>query len=239
MCAKDSIMDSQSLLFAWRTLLPMGVFVSAGPRLDDSVPLTERERASAGSVDEERLRELECGRVYAKRALAMIGFHGVELLVGPDRSPQWPAGVVGSLTHVNGCDGGHFAAAVARADTFCAVGIDVERERGLHPGMWEYVLTTHELERILALPVPKRAIEAQVAWCAKEAAGKAALRPIEPAELDIENNPDGEFTATWRPVIGGVTHSAHIGHGRTTRSQGFILAAVILPRQKREFESFN
>jgi len=230
MSAKDFVADSRTLLLAWRSLLPDEVFLSAGRLLDKAIPLTAGERASAGLVDARRLRELESGRVYAKRALAMIGFHGVERPIGPDRSPEWPAGAVGSITHVMGLDGGHFAAAVAREDAVCAIGIDVEREDGLHPRLWDHVLTPRELERVLALPVPARATEAQVVWCAKEAVGKAALRPIEPVDLDIEIDRNGDgYTATWRHAIGGTVRSAHVWHGRIARSQGFILAAVVLP----------
>jgi 4'-phosphopantetheinyl transferase EntD len=212
-------------------LLPKEIFVSAGPLLDDATPLTEGERVSAGFVDEERLRELESGRTYAKRALAMIGCHCVDLPIGPDRSPKWPAGIVGSLTHVMGRDGGHFAAAVASRETVCAVGIDVEREGGLPPRVWDYVLTRRELARILALPPPVRAAEAQIIWCAKEAIRKAALQQIEPIEVEIEHDPEGEeYAATWRPAK-ATDSSAQIWHGRTGRSQGFILAAVVLPRR--------
>ena len=223
-------MDTRAVLRAWRTLVPPDVFVSAGPIFDDAPSLTKCERASAGRVDAERLRELESGRAYAKRALAMIGFHGVELPIAADRSPSWPTGVVGSITHVMGRDGGHFAAAVARIHAVCAVGIDVEAELGLHPCMWNYVLTTRELKRLLELPVPARAAEAQVIWCAKEAVGKAVLRPVEPTEIDIHRDPNGDgYVAT----IGRRYCSTQICQVRTIRSQGFILAAVVVPRRHR------
>jgi 4'-phosphopantetheinyl transferase EntD len=220
-------MDSQTILQAWHQMLPASVFVSAGPLLEYAVPLTARERASAGCVGERRMRELESGRAYAKRALAMLGIDDVDLPVGLDRSPQWPSGIVGSLTHVRGCVDGHFAAAVARKRDARAVGIDVERENGLHPRLWNLFLTAHELERIIARPVPVRPILAQIAWCAKEAVMKAARRPVEPTEIDIEPDPSGnEFTASWRKP-GSDRRSAEVWRGRTARSQGLILAAVI------------
>jgi 4'-phosphopantetheinyl transferase EntD len=221
-------MDTRAVLRAWRTLVPADVFVSAGPILDDAPSLTKCERVSAGRVNAQRLLELENGRAYAKRALAMIGFQGVELPIAADRSPSWPTGAVGSITHVMSRDGGHFAAAVARTHAVCAVGIDVEPELGLHPCMWNYVLTTRELKRILELPLPARAAEAQVMWCAKEAAGKAALRPLEPTEVEIHRNPNGEgYVAT----IGRRCCSTQICQVRTIRLQGLILAAAVVPRR--------
>jgi 4'-phosphopantetheinyl transferase EntD len=223
-------MDTRAVLRAWRTIVPPDVFVSAGPTLDEAPSLTKRQRASAGRVDPQRLLELECGRVYAKLALAMIGFHGVELPIAADRSPSWPKGVVGSITHVMGGDGGHFAAAVARINAVRAVGIDVEPELGLHPCMWNYVLTTRELKRILELPLPARAAEAQVIWCAKEAVGKAALRPVEPTEVEVHRDPNGDG---YVARIGGRCCSTQICQVRTIRSQGFVLAAVVVPRSAR------
>jgi 4'-phosphopantetheinyl transferase EntD len=236
MSAKSSIVDSPALLLAWRSLLPEDIFISAGPLLDKATPLTERERASIGPVDDQRLREFESGRVYAKQALALIGFHEVELPIASDRSPAWPAGAIGSLTHVMGRDGGHFAAAVARRDAVDGVGIDIERENGLHPRLWDQVLTPRERQRVLRLPVPARGIEAQIVWCAKEAAGKAVRHPIEPTELEIENDPDGDgYTVTWRHAIGKTARSTHSWHGRMVRSQGFILTAVVRPRGSKRF----
>jgi len=227
----SSVADSLALLQAWRSILPEQVFITAGPLLDNATPLTAHERASVGPLDAQRLLELESGRAYAKRALAMIGYHGVELPVAADRSPSWPTGALGSLTHVMGRDGGHFAAAVARNDTIGAVGIDVEREDGLHPRLWDHVLTRQELARILALPVAARATETQIIWCAKEAAGKAARRPIEPTELEVERDRDGDgYTATWRHSLEERDRSANMWHGQVIRSHGFILAAVVVPK---------
>ena len=121
---------------------------------------------------------------------------------------------------------GHVAAAVARTENVCALGIDIECEAGLHPRLWDYVLTRRERERIFTLPPHMRTIEAQAIWCAKEAVSKAAQRPIEPTEVDIGRHPSGDgFVASWRPKR-PVMGPAEFWHGRTTRSQGYILAAV-------------
>ena len=224
-------MDARAVLPAWRELLPASVCVCAGPLLEDPTPLTAPERASAGIVDAERMREPVNGRLYAKRALAMLGVCGVELPIAPDRAPLWPMGLVGSLTHVRNPPRGHIAAAVARTHTVRAIGIDVEREGDLHVHTWEHVLTLRELERILTLPLHARATEVQILWCAKEAVAKAARRAIEPPEVEIERDPTGGgFTAIWQTTIEDAASNAKIWRGRTTRSQGFVLAAVVLPR---------
>ena len=228
---ENQLSDTQALLRAWRMLLPTEVCVSAGPIIATAPRLTKREQSSAGPVNEARLRELESGRAYAKRALAMIGFHDVELPIAPDRSPMWPPGVVGSLTHVTGPDGGHIAAAVARAPAVCAIGIDAEREGWLDPTTWEYFLTPREHQRIRSLPVAIRPLEAQIVWCAKETMIKAASQSIEPTELEIDRDVNEcGYPGIWRATIVGPSHSARVWEGRTVRSQGFVLAAVVFQR---------
>src|SRR5690242_17289088 len=82
-------MNTELLVQAWRDLLPRCVCISAGPFVD-AAPLMACERASAGSVVPERLRELENSRHYAKHALALCGIHDVDLPIGPNRAPLWP-----------------------------------------------------------------------------------------------------------------------------------------------------
>jgi len=59
---RNELTRSETLAAAWRDLLPKNVLVCAGPILEEHPALTNRERASAGPVGEERLRELKSGR---------------------------------------------------------------------------------------------------------------------------------------------------------------------------------
>jgi hypothetical protein len=221
-------MDNEKLLKVLQELLPDRICVAAGPPL--ATPLTARERESLGAADHNRIREFESGRAYARRALAMLGIHNVDVMIGPDRAPLWPAGVVGSISHVrNHLDSEYFAAAVARTDVALAIGIDVEPEDSLHPSVWSHVLTNRELNYILDLPVSVRRAEAQFLWCAKEATIKTMLQPINPLEIEIERDAKcGGFTATCR--ASGLIHLPGKLRGRTAYSQGLFLATmVVLP----------
>jgi 4'-phosphopantetheinyl transferase EntD len=222
-------MDHQKFFRTFRGMLPPCICLTAGPPVNDATPLTARESASAGPVDINRLRELESGRAYAKRALAMLGVHNAELAIGPNRAPLWPTGVVGSLTHVLDRSGGYFAAAVARTDAVLAVGIDIERENALHPDIWPYVLTKRELQHILAVPADIRRAEALFLWCAKEATVKFMQQPIDPSEIAIERDPkNGRFVAIV--TNGHATRSQPRLLGHTAYSQGLFLATAFLLR---------
>jgi 4'-phosphopantetheinyl transferase EntD len=215
------------LLEAWRVLLPPCVKVSAGPLLNRAAPLTFTERASAGVVDEERLRELQSGRVYAKAALSMLGVDDIELPIGPDRAPVWPTGIVGSITHAKYGGASHIAAAVGRDFDVHAIGIDVEFAHDPHPDTWAFFLTERELKRISTLPAGSREIEVLNVWCVKEAGTKALRRTIDPTEIetDYDQNED-EYLISWDP-IGDSPQVARTLRGRTKRLLGFVMAAAI------------
>jgi 4'-phosphopantetheinyl transferase EntD len=215
-------MDADALLRAWRRILPASVSVCAGPFLKDPPPLSPAERRSAGEVGLDRLHELENGRHVARRALALLGVPAAEIPVGDDRSPRWPDGIVGSITHATAEGGSYAAAAVARASDVVALGIDAEGGGGLDPRLWGRALTRGESERLLGLPPPSRPAEALALWCVKEAVLKAARRRTEPAEIEVEraSSPsDGE--TVWRIRLDGTAWE-----GRSARVGDWVLAAV-------------
>jgi 4'-phosphopantetheinyl transferase EntD len=221
-------MITSDLLDAWRALLPPCVKVSAGPLLNHADALTFTERASAGIVDGERMRELQSGRVYAKAALSMLGVNDAELPIGPDRAPQWPNGFVGSITHVRDGGGGHIAAAVGRACDIHSIGIDVEFARSPHPDTWAFFLTERELKRISTLPVESRGIEVLNLWCVKEAGSKTLRHPIDPTEIETEYDQNrDEYLITWKDPTGNSSQTARTLHGRAKRLLGFVMAAAI------------
>jgi 4'-phosphopantetheinyl transferase-like protein/4'-phosphopantetheinyl transferase superfamily protein len=220
-------MNAEELSRKLREMVGAGVCVAAGRGL--AMPLTVHERKSLGIVSKDRIREFASGRVYAKRALSMLGINNVDLLIGPDRSPVWPTGIVGSITHVRCGDDGVYAAAVARTDVVLAVGVDFEMEGSLDPHVWPHVLTQRELERILALPVGIRRREAQYIWGAKEATAKAVKQRFDPSGLEIDRDPNsGDFIVDFFDnnrcgLLAGV-----LGH--TACLERLIVATVVVPR---------
>ena len=222
-------MDTEKLCNTLREMLLAGVCVAAGPAV--AMPLTAREHSSLGPADAERVREFASGRAYAKRALATLGMHNVDLPIGPNRAPIWPNGVVGSIAHVRDSHYGTYAAAaVARADAVLAVELDFEMENSLHPHVWRHVLTKRELERILSLPVGARRTEAQYIWCAKEATAKIVEQPFDPSEVEVERDPtSGDFIANFADNNRRCLGSGLLG--RTACFDRILIATAVLPRE--------
>jgi 4'-phosphopantetheinyl transferase EntD len=106
--------------------------------------LFPEEEAAVAQAGEARRREFATTRACARTALQRLGFPAVPLPTGRKREPQWPATVVGSLTHCTGLR----AAAVARRADILSLGIDAEPHLPLPSGL---------LDRI-GLPVEQTAV---------------------------------------------------------------------------------
>ncbi|WP_349572427.1 4'-phosphopantetheinyl transferase family protein [Azotobacter salinestris] len=104
-----------------------------------------------------RQAEYLAGRLCARQALQRLTGTPSVPAVGEDRAPQWPAGVVGSITH----GAGWAAALVGQADTWRGLGLDTELllPTGRAGRLAGQILTAAELSRLPDTP------EAQ-AWLA-------------------------------------------------------------------------
>ncbi|MCX8509150.1 MAG: 4'-phosphopantetheinyl transferase superfamily protein, partial [Rhodobacteraceae bacterium] len=69
-----------------------------------------------------RRNEFRAGRHCARHALRSLGVPATIPLIGPDRAPVWPEGIVGSISH----SANHAIAVVASRQTCRGLGIDVE-----------------------------------------------------------------------------------------------------------------
>jgi 4'-phosphopantetheinyl transferase EntD len=217
--------DAGSRLDAWKQLLPSNVSVHAGQFLEGAAPLTGRELASAGTITPDRMRELQTGRTFAKCALSAAGVNDAELPIGSDRSPIWPAGYVGSITHVRRFSHGYCAAAIAATSEIRAIGIDAENAVGLASQIWPTILTVSELRQIRNLPANEREPEVIRRWCIKEATAKAARRLFEPNAIETEKCAiEGAWFAVTPGLLGKQRWDA-----RVAMSDGLILAAVVVP----------
>ncbi|HEX6376096.1 MAG TPA: 4'-phosphopantetheinyl transferase superfamily protein [Allosphingosinicella sp.] len=150
-------------------LFPPGAALCvATPDLYDA-PLTAAEAGWMADAVEARRREFAAGRACARQALARLGVSDAGLGRSPDRSPIWPAGVVGSISHSRG-----FCVAVAaRQRDVAALGMDVETAGPLEAGVEAMVCSAGELDALADQAGPLRSAGSKLLFCGKEALYKA------------------------------------------------------------------
>jgi hypothetical protein len=224
--------DLDILSRTWRSLLPPNVKFVGGV-IDSSAPaLTGGELGSVGQVAYGRMMELRAGRHYARQALSLLGIDDVEVPIRPDRSPAWPNGTTGSITHVRGRCGGYCAVAVGLISEFASIGLDVEyQDTELLPEVWPTFLTKRELSQIYVLAESRRREEALCRWCVKEAVIKAARAQLDALSIETEKaGVDGQ----WSVLSSGSIAVSMLGPlpclARSAQVEGLILA-VIAARQ--------
>ena len=208
--------------------------VAAVEAFDDppGVTLFPEEEAAMARAAPRRRGEFTAGRACARAALARLGLPAVPIVPGPRGAPQWPPGVVGSITH---CDG-YRASAVAFARDVLTLGLDAEPDGPLPAGVLDVVALAEERDRLPGLT----AAAPHVPWdrllfCAKEAVYKAWF-PLTGRWLGFEQAavtfaPDaGTFTARLLadgPAAGG--RQLDRLSGRWLARNGLVLAAIALP----------
>lgn len=211
-------------------LLPASVRVAeAFDDLADALH-PEEEPAVAKAVARRRA-EFVTGRACARRALGELGLDPVAVPRGPNREPQWPAGVVGSITH---CDG-YRAAAVARASDFASVGIDAEPHDALPGGVLDVVSLPDERERLAGLSRARPDVSwDRLLFSAKESVYKVwyplATRWLGFDEALVTIDAEGSFEARLLvpgPTIGGERLERLAG--RWLASDRLVLTAIALP----------
>jgi len=214
-------MSTEIVRDALHRMLPAGFVVGAATPRIQSGGLYPDELAFIQDASVKRQAEFGTARVHARLALEKLGVPVGSLLPFPDRSPRWPAGVVGSISHTESC----CAVAVAPAGMLAGVGIDIEAAvPSLSSGMEELICTHQERAWLDRHPFsPGRGILARLIFCAKEAFFKCQYN-ITRAFLDfreVELSLDlgcGRFSVAdlrgsairWRMALQGLEGRFHI-----------------------------
>lgn len=148
-----------------------------------------------------RQSEHLAGRLCAREALRRLTGEAYVPTIGDDRSPQWPEGVVGSITHGKGWA----AALVAPANQWRALGLDVEQllptARALR--LEGEILTRAEQARLIGMSDDERAQRISLTFSLKESLFKA-LYPLTLTRFyfhDAELLECGEDSARLRLLI--------------------------------------
>lgn len=214
-------------------ILPSGVASAELYDDPDGLELFPSEQAEIGRAVEKRRREYTSARHCARRAMAQLGVPAAPVLKGDMGSPQWPGGVVGSMTH---CDG-YRAAALGFAMQVRSVGIDAEPHAGLPDGVLDATSLPAEREWLAAAGADRATVHFdRLLFCAKEATYKAWF-PLtgrwlgfEDAHITFEQNSDGTSgTFHSELLVPGQTHGGpplSAFDGRWLVRDGLILTAI-------------
>lgn len=158
--------------------------------------ITAREAELVARAVDKRKREFATARALARQAMARLGRHGVEILSAADRSPIWPEGITGSISH---CDTRAVVAIGARARVG-TVGVDVEHRDELKRDLWKTVFLEEEIAALDArFDLDVRGRMALALFSAKEALYKAqhpwSSQFMGFHELRVELVPDGALAS--------------------------------------------
>lgn len=180
-----------------------------------------------------RRAEFSTVRACARQALAELGQPPVPILPGERGAPQWPAGIVGTMTH---CDG-YRAAAVASADRAVGLGVDAEPHGPLPDGVLRLVSLPEERDRLAELTAARPEVHwDRLLFTIKESVYKVWF-PITRSWLDfsgasVEIDPaEQRFTAELQ-VPGPTVNGAELKQlpGRYLISDGLVISAIVLAR---------
>ncbi|MFD3875794.1 4'-phosphopantetheinyl transferase [Streptomyces sp. NPDC058623] len=237
------------------TLLPEGVRASESFGPDGSAVLHPEEAALVAGATQERREEFTTVRGCARRALAALGLPPTPVLPGRRNVPQWPAGVVGSMTHCSG----YRAAVLARDTLLMAVGIDAEPDRPLPRGVLESIALPQELAWARAAGAGRYCRD-RLLFSAKEAVYKTWY-PLVGTELDFEDAAlsfrtddrgvdraadDGDFTPGAPDSLRSGTFRARVlrpgtdpdgrpvtaFNGRWLAHRGLVVTAIAVPAHR-------
>jgi 4'-phosphopantetheinyl transferase EntD len=192
------------------------------------VRLFPEEEALISAAADKRRREFATGRSCARRALAALGERPAPLLRGTRGAPQWPSGIVGSITHC----AGYRAAAAARMRDALTIGLDAEPDQPLPDLVLDAVSLPGERAMLRDLAAAPGACWDRLLFSAKESVYKAWF-PLtgrwlgfQDARIDV-NPADGTFQA--RLLVEGPVAGASVLDGfagRWLARDGLILTAI-------------
>ena len=230
-CANPQMkpLDLHSLREQLAKELGHGIGISCGGIDGDPQSLWPVERTAIAKAIPRRQREFAAGREAARDAMAQIGWCPEAIPSAPDRSPVWPDGLIGSISHT----GRACVAITGRREQVHAMGIDIEEDVALDSTLWETICTPGELAAMASLHRSERGRWATRLFCIKEAFYKwqypQTQRMLDFGDVQVTLNPNQ--LGFWVQPTGSETSSlpSCSREGRLLTSNGFVLAWLIGP----------
>lgn len=209
-------------LQAW--LPTRSILLQTQVRASDVDALSPQEWSAIRQAIPSRQAEFASGRRLFRRAATAVGLPGMSLPMRADRSPAWPEGWRGSLSHAK--NQVVLGLAEAAADFDLGFGLDLEPVQvQVEEELWPSLFTARELLNM----TPERA---RRGFSLKEAVFKAML-PFGNQGLDflaVELDWPSEFAPQLRPLPDASRRlpagSQTSWHAWCTESDDWLLAAV-------------
>lgn len=215
------------------SLFASDVEVRSGSISASSDGLTEQEDAVVARAVDSRRREFATGRTLARdglRALGVVEPERLELLPDTDRVPIWPCGFVGSITHKRDL----CAVAVARAESYRGLGLDLEPARPVRPELQKTICTADERTWLQDCGPEEQGLRCRIVFSVKEAVYKAFYPSLREfwsfQDVGVEIDLAASRFVAEVPCSTGVARV----EGRVIRRAGWILAGIALPRETKE-----
>ncbi len=191
---------------------------------DPQAPLFPGEESAVARAVAARRAEFATARACARAALAQLGEPPVAIRRDPRGAPQWPAGIVGSITHCHGYRG----AAVARISHMVTLGVDAEPDERLPDGVLDVIALPSERAQTSELATADPGISwDRLLFSAKESVYKAWF-PVTQRWLDFESahvtiDRGGSLSARLL-VPGPLT----VLRGRWVADRGLLATAIVV-----------
>lgn len=206
-------------------LFPDGVQIAVGdPRGGKPTGHADEEIHVTNAVPSRR-SEFFAGRECARKAMRDLGFQPTAIGVRPDRSPIWPTGLIGTISHSKTMC---LAAVTRQPHDVLSIGLDIEPDGPLPEDMWSTVCTSNERTWLARLPSGQRARQALRMFTAKESAYKAQY-PLTQEFFEFEDLEiafDGhDFFAVLQRNITGFAKGTKL-RGRQVIYNGHVVSAV-------------
>lgn len=195
------------------------VAVAVLPVEGDHPPLLPVEEPAIARAVPRRRAEFTAGRAAARLAMQRLGQMPQAVPSAPDRSPIWPAGLTGSISHAAG-----FCGAVLTQKKGQKLGLDIEDSAPLEADLWPLVLTPDEIAALGRLPAPARGLAAKRIFGIKEAAYKAqfpltgAVIGFQALQVTLEADPQARFARVHATRLGTMVPEL----GKLFPNQGII-----------------
>ena len=200
--------------------IPNLMIYSAAVTRESILRLFPAELGEIQNAVTKRQQEYATARCLARKAMLSLGFPEHEILNRSDRSPIWPDGMVGSLSH---CDK-YAIAVVAASDEILTVGCDIEPDFPLPDNITEQILLPEEIDNL------ESKSDDRLIFSAKEAFYKAQYQ-VTGTYLDFKdvtvkiNHQDNSFQIKLNKSV-GIWDTRQIFRGRLTKSNEHLVTLI-------------